>query len=353
MKRKNKSGFTLIELLAVIVILAIIALIAVPVVMNIITKSRKSAFKDSAYGIIKAGELYYANQLLEPDGMEEDKTFDFSSGTEGLDIKGTKPTAGTMTVTKEGKVAISVTDGKYCVTKGFEDADVTITDGTCVSDSGDNTEKTLSELATTGTFTTVNGSNTSEINEVDDCALDKTEGSCEPGTEFAIKVNEDETYKFYVLNDDGNKVTLILDRNLGDKVAWYADAEDSSYGPITAANKLDELTDDEWSNIPKKNYVYEDDADESRYESFTKNMRVRLPGYYEMYELLNPGLILPGYLGDNFNGTGDDNAYGYWTSGTSGLYTACDVHYYMTISLDMSVNNGNYVGVRPVIELYK
>ena len=45
--KKNKRGFTLIELLAVIVILAIIALIAVPVIMNIISESRKSAFKDT------------------------------------------------------------------------------------------------------------------------------------------------------------------------------------------------------------------------------------------------------------------------------------------------------------------
>ena len=49
---KRNKGFTLIELLAVIVILAIIALIAVPVVMNIIDKANKSAFKDSAYGIL-------------------------------------------------------------------------------------------------------------------------------------------------------------------------------------------------------------------------------------------------------------------------------------------------------------
>ncbi|MEG2847894.1 MAG: prepilin-type N-terminal cleavage/methylation domain-containing protein, partial [Bacilli bacterium] len=59
----NYKGFTLIELLAVIVILAIIALIAVPFIMNIIDKAKKSAFEDSAYGILKASELYYADNL--------------------------------------------------------------------------------------------------------------------------------------------------------------------------------------------------------------------------------------------------------------------------------------------------
>ena len=61
--KKNK-GFTLIELLAVIIILSIVALIIVPVIMNIIEKANRSAFKDSAYGVIKAAELYYTNKLL-------------------------------------------------------------------------------------------------------------------------------------------------------------------------------------------------------------------------------------------------------------------------------------------------
>ncbi len=65
----EKKGFTLIELLAVILILSIIALITVPVIMNIIERANKSAFKDSAYGIIKAGELYYTDKLLTTEGM--------------------------------------------------------------------------------------------------------------------------------------------------------------------------------------------------------------------------------------------------------------------------------------------
>lgn len=53
-----KKGFTLIEVLAVIVILAVIALITVPLIMNVLDKAKKGAFEDSAYGIIKAKELY-------------------------------------------------------------------------------------------------------------------------------------------------------------------------------------------------------------------------------------------------------------------------------------------------------
>lgn len=50
----KKQGFTLIELLAVIVILAAIALIATPLVLNIIERTEKGAFRDSVYGIMES-----------------------------------------------------------------------------------------------------------------------------------------------------------------------------------------------------------------------------------------------------------------------------------------------------------
>ena len=126
MNQKKKCGFTLIELLAVIVILAIIALIAVPVIMNIICKANKSAFKDTAYGVISAGELYYAERQLEPNGMLEDVTFNLPDTTKTLQLKGEVPT-GTIVITKEGDIAIAVHNNRYCVTKGLDDNDVTIT----------------------------------------------------------------------------------------------------------------------------------------------------------------------------------------------------------------------------------
>lgn len=108
---KNR-GFTLIELLAVIIILAIIALIAVPVVLNIVANARKSAAADSAYSIIKAGELYLSHELLDdPTGSFNQKLFCFGSSydasictgdVDDLDIKGTKPTAGRISVSASG-----------------------------------------------------------------------------------------------------------------------------------------------------------------------------------------------------------------------------------------------------------
>ncbi len=55
----NKKGFTLIELLAVIVVLAVIAIISVPIITDLINKSRYGAFGSSKKNIERAAELYH------------------------------------------------------------------------------------------------------------------------------------------------------------------------------------------------------------------------------------------------------------------------------------------------------
>ena len=111
--KQNTKGFTLIELLAVIVILAVIALIAVPVVMNIITRARQSASADTAYSVLKAAEYYYTDQLLN-NATEAFGgtvfTFTETGSTPALDLKGTKPTAGTVTLDSNGTAHIGTWD---------------------------------------------------------------------------------------------------------------------------------------------------------------------------------------------------------------------------------------------------
>lgn len=109
---KKKNGFTLIELLAVIVILAIIALIATPIVLNLINKAREGAAKDSAYGVRKAAQLYYQTLLLDnSDELESDVTITFNNGvaTSSVDlefnINGTKPSGGSITISKYGEIS--------------------------------------------------------------------------------------------------------------------------------------------------------------------------------------------------------------------------------------------------------
>ena len=110
MKRRN--GFTLIELLAVIVILAIIAVIATPIIVGIIEDARKSAAADSAYGALDAVEKYYTKSLLGTTQATLPITVNFGAAEEGqiagseIDMSGTKPTAGTVTLDGDGKFTV-------------------------------------------------------------------------------------------------------------------------------------------------------------------------------------------------------------------------------------------------------
>ena len=385
---KKKKGFTLIELLAVIVILAIIALIAVPVVMNIISKANKSAFKDSAYGLLKAGENYYMDGLLGAEGMTEDKVFDFSNDTSDLEINGSKPTGGTMTVRKDGKISMAIHNEKHCVTKGFEDEDIQISDD--VENCGLGSKvNTLTTLAKTYSFKSVqdeaNATGTAKEVTVPACITNKTK--CDAGTPVAVEVAPNLVYKFYVLNDDitKNEVTLIMDRNLysstdenNGNVAWinvedYGSTVKNDKGPLTALKVLKERTSG-WTNIPAYTYTLTNDDDgeggSNTYESISKpaiatteesvveNVRARLPRREELTTTELGCTTTSGscknWLYENLYNTGDNNTYGYWTSTARSTYS----NHAWNVSYDGRMNS-HYVsndiddGLRPVINLSK
>ncbi|MBE6144034.1 MAG: prepilin-type N-terminal cleavage/methylation domain-containing protein [Firmicutes bacterium] len=367
----KKKGFTLIELLAVIVILAIIALIAVPVIMNIISSARKSSFEDTAYGIISAGELYYAEKLLEPNGMTSDAEFTFTNGRvtpTGLNVKGSLPKSGSMVVTKEGKIAIAITNGELCITKGYDDSKIETLEE---FESCDLPAKKLSELVKTNDF----------AESVDACA---TSGTCSSGTPFAIEVAPGNIQNFYVISDVNNVVTLIMDRNIGNTVAWITQGDyndddswevcyeegtieewceygNSNKGPITALNYL-EIQTSGWTNIEAKNYTLTDDNTTPKYTIERTGARARMltktealavgcSGWYDGDEATCP---------DWLYGNLDDNAvpWGYWTS----FADADTTHLVWFVENDGSMNltdpeygyyDGYYYGVRPVIEVSK
>ena len=117
----NKKGFTLIELLAVIIILAIIALITVPAIINIIDNSKKKALVNTAYGMIKAAELYHVENLLI--GNTTNKTFTGPNYTD-LNFKGEKVENGEVKVNNVGDVSIWLYQNNYCVYKNMSDVQV-------------------------------------------------------------------------------------------------------------------------------------------------------------------------------------------------------------------------------------
>jgi len=344
MNQKREKGFTLIELLAVIVILAIIALIAVPVIMNIINKANKSAFKDTAYGVISAGELYFAERQLEPNGMLEDVTIKLPDSTNTLGLKGEVP-EGSIVISKEGKTAIAVQNGRYCITKGFDDADVTV---------ADNYEECKNPGEPEPIMTSENACVTSGTCSQSDILA---------GIKVNVKVNDSKNYFFYVIADNGTELTLIMNRNLGDNIEWYAAAGDNSKGPTTALAELALRTSD-WTNIPEKTYTVSgigSDGTTRKYEDKTVTGRARLITYAEANNILTANnWTMPTWMYANLYNTGSNTdsvgngKYGYWTSTADayGTYNAWNV----TSSGNFDYESGTddpYYGLRPVITISK
>ena len=123
----KKKGFTLIELLGGIVILSIIALITIPVITGVINKARLQTLKNSAYGMLDATNLYYA-QVEPTKNLRfdiEDNTMTSSDTTKLISYKGIIK-AGSVILNKNGKVTICITDGKNSAYKNPNESKVTL-----------------------------------------------------------------------------------------------------------------------------------------------------------------------------------------------------------------------------------
>lgn len=85
-------------------------------------------------------------------------------------------------------------------------------------------------------------------NNKDNCT--STNNKCskedlEEGVKVSLKVNDTETYEFYIIDNDEFNVTLMMDKKLEE--VNYAD-ENNLYGPVTLLEKLSEKTKD-WENV--------------------------------------------------------------------------------------------------------
>ena len=93
------------------------------------------------------------------------------------------------------------------------------------------------------------------------------------GDKYTYKVNATDTFNFYVLKVEGDKVHLIMDRNICEDgtvatesnkctVAWHAGEDNNNYGPDTAMTYLYNGTKN-WINVPDMimNYIDENNQD--------------------------------------------------------------------------------------------
>ena len=311
----NKKGFTLIELLAVIIILAIIALIAVPTILNIIDNSKKKALVNSAYGMISAAELYYTEGLLINNTV--DKTFSGPEYTD-LNFKGEKVENGEVKVNNVGDVSIWLYQNNYCVYKNMSDVQVQEQDNVGSSEECSNlmsNETESSSISCTSTSGTVS------------YALG-TSYTCDPG---------DGPRTFYVLEDNGDSVSLIMNENIGSTVEWDESGNNAD-GPVTALAYLEEQT-SSWTvdvSLPTGQQI----ADAVGNTSWTSG------GSYI-------SLSSAPWLYDNLDGETSTNSYGYWTStpSSSNSRSAWRVDYRGGL-YGNSVDNTRS-GVRPVITVSK
>jgi len=176
-----------------------------------------------------------------------------------------------------------------------------------------------------------------------------------------VRVNDNEDYDFYVVSDTGSELTLIMDRNLGDKVDWYTSSSvNNSYGPITALTYLKTLT-STWTNIDLYSYKLINDSDglggNYGYTEVTgdyvTDVRARMLTRSEASALgcTTTSSSCPNWLYKNLNQT---SSCGYWLSTAYSPNPWAWVTYYTGMISWSGIYNGeNTYGIRPVIKISK
>ncbi len=72
--------------------------------------------------------------------------------------------------------------------------------------------------------------------------------TCNQGTVIKYYVKENEYHYFYVLHDDGTKITMQQRENTIRNIAWHAESNDNTKGPTTVLPALEQAT-STWVNV--------------------------------------------------------------------------------------------------------
>lgn len=126
MVKNRKKGFTVVELLGVFIILGIIAIIITPNILKLHAESERDAFEQSVNALIRAAQVYYANNdfLNFPENG-------ISPTDPELELKNnTELNSGVVKlVNEEYFYASNISNGKYCA-NGVRN-DISIDEGKC------------------------------------------------------------------------------------------------------------------------------------------------------------------------------------------------------------------------------
>ena len=102
----------------------------------------------------------------------------------------------------------------------------------------------------TGTNKCINGEE--DTCKKTDCY--KSGSTCEMGTVIKYYVNSDLFHYFYVLKDDGSKITMQQRENTIRNIAWHAGSNDNTQGPDTILPMLEVAT-KTWTNVNVLEYT--------------------------------------------------------------------------------------------------
>lgn len=396
-----KKGFTLMELLGVIVILGIISLIATTIVVEVVNSSKENLlFKSSGY-YVDAVELSIKNIELSEniiltgtysimqDGNICLGTLTDNSCSEAIlpvEATGDRPTKGHVVIYKNQLISIS-----------FNLKDV--------------------EIARSAEGEMVYKENIICTSVLESLTGNTPQGNLTPGDEYSCEVKPGTKYNFFVVSVDGDKVSLILDRNINSdgslatkaivksstnsiysKEAWilkedyiaeggttedFGENGNHDKGPLTAIKFLKNATDD-WINIPELNETYIDEnidyatqkPGETGYGSIKLTGRTRLPKYSEVHgygkcltkaegleqngnEFGSCPLWLINYLRDSDHIVSDNkvsiyNMNGYWViSSYNGVSYMSWYVNYSGVINGDRASKNSFHGIRPVITLTK
>ena len=336
MKLKNKYGFTLIELLAVIVVLAIIALIATPIVMNTIKRSKKGAAERSADSYVKQVEVAVAEERLSKNEVLEgeyqitsdgnlcrDKSASCSDDNKiKIEMSGTKPTSGKIKITNGSvdQTSSSMIIGDY----------------------------TVSYNSTKKTYEAIEKGNTPQVEVLCTAKTTATTGNVPSGNyaygdEYTCELGDNDEKTFFVLETNGDNVSLIMDRNIdsngkgttsGNTVAWCKSGSHHNSCAADGALEYLKTSTTGWAKLTES--------------------QISLPSYDQIYKAAgNKTSGLSTWLYGNLNRF--SAPYAYWTSTphASNSYYAWIVLYDGNLLNNYVVDNDGRSGVRPVITVSK